>query len=180
MMNPMASQSIKNPRKNPLTEGDETLRASPSNNFEDIHSQTLHPGRFSRLLHLQPSPMKRQVEMIFQTHLQGIMFQPLIFRGVIDFSSHGSTSQPFPKIFQKRLGLERNCVTHLVAFCQVRIPADKMAREVQMVQDRFTNVQKVRNVHATNTDSRLMKNDFMYKRTAIQYSILIFVYIVYA
>ena len=39
----------------------------------------VHPGRFFRLVHLQPSPMKRKKNHLKTIHLQGIMFQPLIF-----------------------------------------------------------------------------------------------------
>ena len=37
------------------------------------------PGRFFRLVHLQPSPMKRKKNHLKTIHLEGIVFQPLIF-----------------------------------------------------------------------------------------------------
>lgn len=37
------------------------------------------PGRFFRLVHLQPSPMKRKKNHLKTIHLEGMIFQPLIF-----------------------------------------------------------------------------------------------------
>ena len=46
-----------------------------------------HPGFDERLVHLQPSPVWKEWKRIFQPNLQGIMFRPLIFRGVGMFES---------------------------------------------------------------------------------------------
>ena len=141
------------------------MEPAPPNNFEDIHSQTLHPGRFSRLLHLQPSPMKRK-ENDLPSKPPGNYVQNVNLQGFNRQVSWLNIST-LPKICQKRLGLERHCITHLVAFCQVRIPARQfLALEVQMV----------RNVHANEPwFFRLTKKDLMYKTDSfIQYSILIF------
>ena len=47
--------------------------------------------------------MKREEFMIWTIHLQGIMFQPLIFRGVMHFSSWWFFTNPFEK-YARQIG----------------------------------------------------------------------------